>query len=316
MLLMLRSILKLRPVIESIRDSPDQNTPIILRAAIPSSEDLDTVSTLIPILTEFETTTAFMSAEKHPTINYVCFKIKSLDVHLNKSIVEATRQNNEILLQFCSTMLRDVRRRFPSDGTKNVLYAKAALLNPCLKANLLRQNGTFEETFQAILREEDSNMGLSVDMGDEGDMEDDPNDDDDTRLMKSLAKEGNQSMPGLQIPLVNNRPTRAELTLYISTPIQVVKPDDQLKWWQQRQGQFPNLAKIVLKLFCIQATSCAVERTFSTSGMTITNKRTRLNPKNVHKLVFIRENFFKLNVKRLVTSNAEEEALEKAIEDY
>ncbi len=73
---------------------------------------------------------------------------------------------------------------------------------------------------------------------------------------------------------------------------------------------------MVKKLFTIQATSCAVERTFVTGGLTVTAKRTKLNPDNVPKTAFIHENIKKLNLPRLINSNGDEEQIKKAIKNY
>ena len=40
----------------------------------------------------------------------------------------------------------------------------------------------------------------------------------------------------------------------------------------------------------IQATSCANERTFSTGSNTVTCRRTKLDPENVHMIVFCKDN--------------------------
>ena len=58
--------------------------------------------------------------------------------------------------------------------------------------------------------------------------------------------------------------------------------------------------QIVKKYFCIQATSCSSERTFSTGGNVVTNKRTKLDAENVHMMVYIKDNLNKVKLDRLV----------------
>ena len=74
---------------------------------------------------------------------------------------------------------------------------------------------------------------------------------------------------------------------------------DVLLWWSQHEKLFPMLSKIVRKYFCIEATSCSAERTFSTGGTTVTAKRSKLEPDNVNMLVYLRENLGKNTLKSL-----------------
>ena len=61
---------------------------------------------------------------------------------------------------------------------------------------------------------------------------------------------------------------------------------DVLNWWKNLADLHPLLAKAVKKYLAIQATSCASGRTFSTSSNTVTCRRTKLDPENVHMIVF------------------------------
>ena len=86
---------------------------------------------------------------------------------------------------------------------------------------------------------------------------------------------------------------------------------DVLGFWKIHEKQFPLLAKVVKKYFCIQSTSCSAERTFSTGGSTVTAKRTKLDPINVNMMVYLRENMNKIKLEKLILENNEEEETEK-----
>ena len=45
-------------------------------------------------------------------------------------------------------------------------------------------------------------------------------------------------------------------------------------WWSVHEKTFPLLSKAAKKYLAIQATSCALERTLSTGGATVSCKRT------------------------------------------
>jgi hypothetical protein len=46
-----------------------------------------------------------------------------------------------------------------------------------------------------------------------------------------------------------------------------------------------------MQFFSIPATNLSSERNFSFAGLTLTDKRSTINPKNVDKLLFMRSNF-------------------------
>ena len=51
------------------------------------------------------------------------------------------------------------------------------------------------------------------------------------------------------------------------------------------------------KYLAIQATSCASERTFSTGSNTVMCRRTKLDPENVHMIVFCKGNLKQMKFK-------------------
>ena len=110
---------------------------------------------------------------------------------------------------------------------------------------------------------------------------------------------------------VDSSPLEQEWLEFRSGGLVIGKNLDVLKWWSQHEKQFPLLSRIVKKYFCIQATSCSAERTFSTGGTTVTAKRSKLDPENVNKLVYLRENLGKVNIEKLVLEDEEEKEMER-----
>jgi hypothetical protein len=93
-----------------------------------------------------------------------------------------------------------------------------------------------------------------------------------------------------------------------------VKDVNVLQWWQAREKEWPLLCKVVKQYLCIQASSTSSERTFSTSGNTVTNKRTKLDPENVHMIVYCKENIPKINIQKWLVVDADTAALEKQLD--
>lgn len=63
-----------------------------------------------------------------------------------------------------------------------------------------------------------------------------------------------------------------------------------LTWWEMRTTQYIHLSSLAKKILCIPATSVPSERVFSVAGNIINEKRSRLKPDNVNKLIFLYEN--------------------------
>jgi hypothetical protein len=67
-----------------------------------------------------------------------------------------------------------------------------------------------------------------------------------------------------------------ELDEYINLNIQLNEDDDILVFWQQNRSKFPILTSIVQDYYSIPASNTIVERLFSSSKNTVSDKRTRL----------------------------------------
>ena len=135
-------------------------------------------------------------------------------------------------------------------------------------------------------------------------MVDSDDEDEEQAMLASMS----QAMP--RANQNDDSPMMQEIVSFISGGLLPGKNLDVLAYWKQHAKQFPLLAKVVKKYFCIQSTSCSAERTFSTGGSTVTTKRTKLDPVNVNMLVYLRENMNKIKIEKLVLENAEEEEIE------
>ena len=52
--------------------------------------------------------------------------------------------------------------------------------------------------------------------------------------------------------------------------------DDPLVFWHEQESVSPNLSKLAKKIFCIPASSAAVERAFSSAGVIISQRRSNI----------------------------------------
>ena len=63
-----------------------------------------------------------------------------------------------------------------------------------------------------------------------------------------------------------------------------------LEFWQTHSKRFPHFTPLALKCMCIQASSVASERVFSTAGDTLTCERSTMTLSKVDKAVFLKKN--------------------------
>ncbi|CAF3517065.1 unnamed protein product [Rotaria sp. Silwood1] len=63
-----------------------------------------------------------------------------------------------------------------------------------------------------------------------------------------------------------------------------------LQYWDANKSIYPNLARVAKKILAIPASNTSVERLFSDTGNTITDRRTRLDVDKINNLLFIKRN--------------------------
>ena len=67
-----------------------------------------------------------------------------------------------------------------------------------------------------------------------------------------------------------------------------IDDDNPLLFWREQQHVLPSLSKLARKTFSVPASSAAVERTFSSAGVVISQRRTSINPSTVNDVILIR----------------------------
>ncbi len=64
--------------------------------------------------------------------------------------------------------------------------------------------------------------------------------------------------------------------------------ENPILFWKEQELLLPNLSKLAKKIYCIPASSAAVERAFSSAGFVISQRRTNLNPSTVNDIILVR----------------------------
>jgi hypothetical protein len=83
---------------------------------------------------------------------------------------------------------------------------------------------------------------------------------------------------------------KTELDLYLADETRIDNSMNVLNYWNLNKSLYPTLAQIAKRVLAIPATNTTVERLFSHSGSTVTNRRTGLDADKVNNLLFIKRN--------------------------
>lgn len=84
----------------------------------------------------------------------------------------------------------------------------------------------------------------------------------------------------------------AECNSYLALlPNALLPEDDILQFWKTNANIYPHISALVRKILNVPATSTPAERVFSIAGLTITKKRSLLNPMNVDRIIFVHDNY-------------------------
>ena len=81
-----------------------------------------------------------------------------------------------------------------------------------------------------------------------------------------------------------------EVSLYIAQAPAMQDEYDLLGWWNANKTVYPKLTRLARSVLCIPASSSSSERVFSAAGLTISERRTALNPETVDSILFLHNN--------------------------
>lgn len=69
------------------------------------------------------------------------------------------------------------------------------------------------------------------------------------------------------------------------------RTENPLEYFSKNKNVFPSLHELNKKYACIPATSVPSERVFSKTGQVTNNRRNRLDPNNLDKIIFLNSHY-------------------------
>ena len=228
---------------------------------------------------------------------------------------------------FATKLKELLNERFPKGGSAIPQFAAATVLHPTYKHFILSDLGTTDETLAwlkehfdapAVSGSESAGSSTTGDNDEESEPEFETAEAMAKRMQKSLRKktgadydiDPTQMYAPSQIQGTLS-PIQLEVNSYMA--MDLPRGQDVLQFWSNHEKTYPLLAKAARHLLCIQPTSCSSERAFSTGGQTVSVRRTKLDPENVHMLVYCKENLPKVHIRKWKNEDVEEEAEEHEV---
>lgn len=235
---------------------------------------------IVKILKPFEEITTEISAEKQITASKVIVMVRGL----KNILVKQSKCINDChtAFLFINKVIDNVNERFRNYEAIELL-AKATFLDPRFKSKGFVDSNALKVCKDSILQELKSVC---------------QNDNTITDVQPDEGHYNESSIWGDFMKSVSNvvsNPTSTsiiEMRQYTEDSLLHLNADP-LNWWKSRENLHKSLSKLARKYLCIPATSVPSERVFSKTGQIISDRRSRLKPSNVQKIIFLNQN--KLN---------------------
>ena len=296
--MMLESIVKMRRILSSIRDIPGKDDTK-LAPVIPSEDEFNLYDEILPILRRVAEISECFSADKEVSIHLVISNIYTLR-HKCLDFIKTGAASPTAQL-FHQKLVENLDVSFPDTGCQNLFYSVANLLNPLYKGRALKKLGGFDEAYEALITQSNAYQEWIA----------------ATRLFKERLHVEIQGHVSEDDPFYNVGMEEAlALMTSFSGPAPPPKLDivteweifqklpgiigvDVLEFWRANKYKFPLLAQAAKKWLCVPASSASSERAFSAmGGIIVSYKRTKLQPEQVEKLLYIQQNYPKVQIKR------------------
>ena len=231
---------------------------------------------LVKVLEPLEVATVFLSKEVNVSLSAVLLIIQGL-----VSKLDADEDDSATIIRQCKIKVAAaMRHRWALDGLDATrVSVLATALNPkfCqLKLLTDEQRTVFKAELKKITEELDASSQSS-------DSADTPAPSPPATKRKKTAFD---ILLGEEEETADNT-IEDELAQYFTDKV-AAHDCHPLRWWEQNEFRFPNLAKVARSILCIPATSTSSERLFSTAGLTVTKLRNCLKPEKVDAPIFLK----------------------------
>lgn len=266
---------------------PLEATLGLLHNPVPAltSEEWDVLKEVCQILKPFDLATTELSAEKNISISKVIPMVAGITRAVTAPKVELKTASGKKLTK---ALLTELNTRF-ENVEKKTEYAFATFLDP-----RFRQKGFMdsEETLEAVEKQIADMIDIESDLSDNETRDKDK--EKDIESAEPVKKKEENPIWEHFDNTIKNLTARLPLSVIelrnYKDDIFLARAKNPLQFWQHKGSSFPRLKKMAKKYLVIPATSVPSERVFSKAGDLVSEKRNRLKPENVDKILFLNAN--------------------------
>lgn len=286
--LMIDRMLEVRTSLHSVLENLEWDN-----LAVSEWKQLELIRSL---LEPFATFTTLVQGEETTTASCVIPTIMDLTLHLEE--FKSQPQTATV----ADILLKELKHRFrqytdPSDLNYNPLFVIATALDPRYRLILTAAEvvSAKQEICKMLKERAKEKNGCSTSSASESEaqpitVEGEGDDGPPTkrfrhlnRILEARFKEGlkkRSTLPSEEI----------EINHYFQSIEPISEKVDPLVFWLEQQQSYPKITPLALDVLCIPASSAAVERVFSTAGISTKGQRNRLSDKNLENEVLLTKN--------------------------
>lgn len=274
-LTMLDSFLKNKTIIELILQRLRKYELIL------EDDELEKCEEMVSILRIFAKATDFLQGQRYPTMNMVLIILADIE----KSLKECHSQSSSNFEQKISKiLLGGFEKRFSA----NDFMVVAAFLDPSMKKLpiIIKHLEENETTIVDMLKNFQNKFKLAPTLLQPI-----------TPATTATTNETHSPIKRMRLELLqrHNDSENVQPSLDVEVAKYNLKEGelvvDPIVWWQQNGQQFPQLQKLANIFLSVPATSAPSERAFSSAGLLLTVKRSRLHPVRAKQILFVHDNF-------------------------
>ncbi|MFH4977262.1 hypothetical protein AB6A40_003971 [Gnathostoma spinigerum] len=298
----LKSIIALKQALLDIKLEDERSD---LASTIPTADQFGILEEIMAPLSEIVIASESLSSHQFPTMHMVMLHLATLS-NIHKKYVDGGRAVRNFVADFQKYLVSKV----PDYGKRVFEYCVGNFLHPKYKGQMMRlgkDNITYQQVLDKLVSDHLSWAKSRRKLEEKVNKVSDKVNRDPTRLrsaweleLELLVQTEMDAEGQSQVPEKNIK-SDVELEIYRyvhECPAEELTTVDVLSWWKNHKVEFPLLSHVARKILCIPVSSSSPERLFSTSGNVIVPQRSCLDPYNLEKLVFIQQNYDKVQIKK------------------
>ncbi|XP_037946423.1 zinc finger BED domain-containing protein 4 isoform X2 [Teleopsis dalmanni] len=243
-----------------------------------SPHNWELIEEVLAILEPFYEITIEISAEEDISLSKVVVVSNLLRTFLSERYPK-----NAGASDFLNCLLEEMQKHFESLD-HNHLYAECTILDPRFKKRGFKNKSTFEKAAKEI-----SKKIASCDYELPTDNTDNTDNTDVVMASTSIWSKYDETYVQVKGDEDKSVAARKELDKYINEQY-LERTKDPLAWWEQHKMLYPRLYQLVLKRFCIVATSVPCSRIFLNNDRIISERKAFLKSDETSDLVFLHNN--------------------------